>query len=277
MATINCLETFQEIKALEKLKSSGRWLIVVHGGIDGYSRLIVYLKANSNNLSSTVLYVFEEAVVKWGLPSRVRADLGVENRDVALFMLSNRGPDRRSFITGRSVHNSRIERLWRDVYESVLPFYQIFYHLEDLDILDPASDLDLYILHCVYPKKVNQLLSEFAELWNNHKIRTARNKTPLQLFIIGMHQLRGTNNLIASENFQQNVSDTFGQDPEGLIPIEENHVVVPDIPKPFQSANEEALFEERAREIDEECRQSSFWDITYYRLLRESLNTIIGN
>ncbi|XP_074662300.1 uncharacterized protein LOC141914869 isoform X2 [Tubulanus polymorphus] len=247
MATINCLETFQEIKALEKLKSSGRWLIVVHGGIDGYSRLIVYLKANSNNLSSTVLYVFEEAVVKWGLPSRVRADLGVENRDVALFMLSNRGPDRRSFIT------------------------------EDLDILDPASDLDLYILHCVYPKKVNQLLSEFAELWNNHKIRTARNKTPLQLFIIGMHQLRGTNNLIASENFQQNVSDTFGQDPEGLIPIEENHVVVPDIPKPFQSANEEALFEERAREIDEECRQSSFWDITYYRLLRESLNTIIGN
>ena len=43
-------------------------------------------------------------------------------------------------ITGSSVHNQRVEHLWRDIYICVLSvFYQIFYHLEDNGILDPAS------------------------------------------------------------------------------------------------------------------------------------------
>ena len=32
-----------------------RWKIVIHGGIDGFSREIVYLKAAANNRSETVL------------------------------------------------------------------------------------------------------------------------------------------------------------------------------------------------------------------------------
>ena len=35
-----------------------RWRIVIHGGIDGYSRLPVYLTASSNNRASTVLIAF---------------------------------------------------------------------------------------------------------------------------------------------------------------------------------------------------------------------------
>ena len=32
-----------------------RWRVVTHGGIDGYSRLITYLQASTNNLSKSVL------------------------------------------------------------------------------------------------------------------------------------------------------------------------------------------------------------------------------
>ena len=47
-----------------------RWRLVTHGGIDGYSRLIVYLKYSVNNKSSTVYVLFLEAIRRYGLPSR---------------------------------------------------------------------------------------------------------------------------------------------------------------------------------------------------------------
>ena len=44
-----------------------RWRIVIHGGIDGFSRLIVYLHCSTNNRASTVLELFEAGVAKYGL------------------------------------------------------------------------------------------------------------------------------------------------------------------------------------------------------------------
>lgn len=81
---------------------------MIHGGIDGYSRLVVYLRASTNNRAEAVFQNFLEAVDKYGLPSRVRSDRGGENVAVANYMLLHpeRGPGRGSFITGRSVHNS---------------------------------------------------------------------------------------------------------------------------------------------------------------------------
>lgn len=84
-----------------------RWRIVVHGGIDGFSRLIVYLSAATNNRAPTVLNCFLEAVHTFGLPSRVRSDKGGENIEVAHYMVTHRGTDRNSHITGRSTHNQR--------------------------------------------------------------------------------------------------------------------------------------------------------------------------
>ena len=39
-----------------------RWKIVVHGGIDGKTRTIVFLSCASNNFASTVLHQFQNAV-----------------------------------------------------------------------------------------------------------------------------------------------------------------------------------------------------------------------
>ncbi|CAL8302286.1 unnamed protein product [Gadus morhua 'NCC'] len=63
-----------------------RWRMVIHGGIDGYSRLIVFLRASSNNRSSTVLESFVNAVDRYGVPSRVRTDKRGENSSVCLMM-----------------------------------------------------------------------------------------------------------------------------------------------------------------------------------------------
>ena len=50
------------------------WRLVIHGGIDGYNRIPVYLKVASNNKAETVFDAFCAAVTKFGLPSRVCAN-----------------------------------------------------------------------------------------------------------------------------------------------------------------------------------------------------------
>lgn len=90
---------------------------VIHGAIDGFSRLVLHLHAANNNRAATTLEAFVESVNTHGLPLKARSDKGKENVLVADFMIANRGNT--GMITGRSVHNQRIERLWRDVWDGV--------------------------------------------------------------------------------------------------------------------------------------------------------------
>jgi len=121
----------------------------MHGGIDGFTRIPVFLKCSTNNRADTVLNVFLEATQEYGLPSRVRSDKGGKNTAVSLYMLQHplHGPGRRSMITGRSVHDQRIERLWHDLFEGeTYIYYYLFYYLEDNGLLEPTNQLIIIII-----------------------------------------------------------------------------------------------------------------------------------
>lgn len=66
-----------------------RWRLVVHGGVDGYSRLITYLKCSTNNRSETVLHAFQEGIQTYGMPERIRSDRGGENVQVCAYILTH--------------------------------------------------------------------------------------------------------------------------------------------------------------------------------------------
>lgn len=211
-----------------------RWRFVVHGAIDGFSRMVIYLSCSTNNRSSTVMQLFGESITEFGIPSRVRSDKGGENVLVCHFMVSYRGPGRGSHIAGSSIHNQRIERLWRDVYRCVCcTFHEVFYYLEAQGLLDPDDDCNLFVLHCVFLPVINHHLSAFSSAWNQHPIRTERNWSPQKIWINGMIDPSKRHLTAVRDVFDElpvgQVLEEFGRDNEGPLPEEQLYTI--DIPE----------------------------------------------
>ena len=196
LAYLLCLGTFHVL----------RWRLVIHGGNDGYTRIPVYLKCSSNNKADTVLQLFIEAVEEYALPSCVRSDKGGENIWVASYVLEhpNRGVGRVSMITGRSVHNQRIERLWQDLFEGVLyVYYHLFHHMESFSQLDPSNSLRLFCLHYVYIPQINRHLEIWKQGYVRYSIRTAGNRSPMQLYILGLLSQRHSSHIAVQDLYAQ--------------------------------------------------------------------------
>ncbi|ROL45081.1 hypothetical protein DPX16_22884 [Anabarilius grahami] len=174
-----------------------RYNIVIFGGVDGFSRKILYLNAATNNRASTAFSFFLEATHRHGLPSRVRADQGVENVDIARFMFTVRGNNRGSFISGKSIHNQRIERLWRDVWISVSSkYYNLLHSLEEDGLLDISCTDDIFCVHFAFLSRLKRDLEVFIEGWNHYPLCTERNQSPTQIWEIA----RMLNTAVDSDN-----------------------------------------------------------------------------
>nr|XP_055036502.1 uncharacterized protein LOC129423984 [Misgurnus anguillicaudatus] len=207
-----------------------RWRMVFHGCVDGFSRTIIYLACLDNNRASSVLSLFIAGVQNFGTPSRVRCDHGLENTGVARFMLYRRGLNRQSVITGRSVHNQRIERLWAELNRVVsFQFVNLFNFMEEHGVLDSLNELHLFCLHYIYLPRIQRSAAEFQNQWNNHGLSTQGGQTPLQLWQRGIVNNTGIHN--PSMNGIYDTERGFGIDDSVTLSDlhTNNNVVVPSI------------------------------------------------
>jgi len=183
----------------EKLKP---WGFYIHGLVDGFSRLIIYLICCNNKRAATVENIFmTEAVGKYGWPSRVRGDYGKENNGVERRMIQRRGREHHPYLRGRcvmrvatgfsylltmalrSTQNIRMERNWRDVRRDTIQlFREIFQHLESTGLLDMGNAIERVCLFLVFLPRIQASLNETRDSWNLHKLRTEHCQTPQAIY-----------------------------------------------------------------------------------------------
>lgn len=215
--------------------------VVIHGGIDGYSRLVVFLKASADNRASTVLSSFQEAVARYNLPSRVRTDLGLENIEVARFMVRTRGVNRGSIIIGTSVHNQRIERLWREVNSIVCSRFKNIFGLLERFGFDTTNEYHLFALQVTYLPVINEALEQLTSAWNSHALSTEHNLSPRQLWVQGMLNSANSGYTAVQGIFNDQINwNEYGIDEDGPVPEEQANYAV-EVPTPPFSLTEEEL------------------------------------
>ena len=220
--TVSCPNALWHVDTHHKLI---RWRFVIHAGIDGFSRTIVYAKCADNNRASTSVEAFVGGVDKFGLPQQIRSDHGGENIDIWRYMLTTHSNDPLCVLTGSSTHNERVERLWRDVNRCVCaPFADMFRTFEAEGILDPLNEADMFCLHFIFLPRISKSLNEFLESWNNHPLSTEGNMTPYQLFFEGTHFMHNEGD--SDTNLTSPSANPPAFDPESLS---SEHVDVPRI------------------------------------------------
>jgi hypothetical protein len=72
--------------------------------------------------------------------------------------------------------------------------------MEDTGILDPNNLMDLYSLHFVFLPIIQIQLDCFQQGWAHHALRTENNRTPFQLWVLGLNQADPSSRAISGLN-----------------------------------------------------------------------------
>ena len=112
-------------------------------------------------------------------------------------------------------------------------FHEVFYTLEAQDFLDPDSERDLFVLHCVFLRVINHHLNVFVQAWNHHPLRTERHWSPHKIWINGMIDPNRRQQTAVDDCCPDHL-DQFGIDYEGPMPEEQLYTVdVPECQTPW--------------------------------------------
>ena len=169
------------IDGYDELKPFG---FSIHGGIDGFSRRILWLEVGHTNKNPKVVaHYFVNCVQQvGGLPRIVRADAGTENVNVSGIQRFLRRDDEdsfggeKSFMYGKSTSNQRIESWWSFLRKSFTGWWMEFFKKmrEDGEYCDD-NPVHIQCLSYCFMSLLKEELYCVAQNWNLHKIRPTRN------------------------------------------------------------------------------------------------------
>ncbi|CAG2247999.1 unnamed protein product [Mytilus edulis] len=169
------------VDGYDKLKPFG---ISVHGGIDGFSRKILWLKATSSNKNPRIVagHFLEYLKTSKRVPRVVRMDAGTENVIVERIQIALRSfhadsmAGHRSVSIGRSTANQKIEMLWSFLMRNFTTFWRnLFKDMVDEGILNNADPVHLECIRFCFLPLIQRHLDMFLQSWNSHRIRSQRN------------------------------------------------------------------------------------------------------
>jgi hypothetical protein len=159
----------------DKLKPFG---FPIHGGIDGFSRKVLWLRVvSSNNNPGTIAGLYLKAVKDLGaFPHCVRTDCGTENGLLAAAQcFFNRNNNHKAHMYGSSNHNQRIESWWshfrRPKSGYIIDFFKTMIDQALYNTGDIAHKACAFYCFAVLIQKE---LDECREQWNCHYIRASR-------------------------------------------------------------------------------------------------------